>query len=117
MIQVTRGRWVLSHVKRWLVFAGCVFLLTGCLYSSDAPHASATGKQMYSDYCAGCHKTNGLGKFILGIPAASSHQLSRQEVIRLIRDGDPRYPRMPTFPQIKFSQADKIAYYLLELEE
>lgn len=93
-----------------------VFLLSGCFYNDDTPPTSATGKQMYTDYCASCHKANGLGKFVMGIPATFSYQLSRAEVVKLIREGDPRYPRMPTFPQIKFSQADKIAHYLVELE-
>ncbi len=92
------------------------FVLAGCFYNDDTPPISATGKQMYNDYCASCHKANGLGKFVMGIPATFSNQLSREEVIRLIRKGDPRYPRMPTFPQIRFSQADKIAHYLSELE-
>ncbi|MFG1491071.1 cytochrome c [Oceanospirillum sp. HFRX-1_2] len=72
---------------------------------------------MYEDYCAGCHKANGLGKFVMGIPATFSNQLSREEIIKLILKGDPRYPRMPTFPQIRFSQADKIAQYLSQLEQ
>lgn len=91
-------------------------LLSGCFYNNDTPPISATGKQMYEDYCSGCHKANGLGKFIMGIPATFSNQLSREEINILIRKGDPRYPRMPTFPQIRFSQADKIAKYLSQLE-
>ncbi|WP_417594314.1 c-type cytochrome [Oceanospirillum sp.] len=92
-------------------------LLSGCFYNDDPPPTSATGKQMYTEYCASCHKANGLGKFLMGIPANAAHRLSRAEVIKLIREGDPRYPRMPVFPQIKFSQADKIAHYLTELKE
>ncbi|OOV87482.1 c-type cytochrome [Oceanospirillum linum] len=92
-------------------------LMTGCFYNDDTPSGSATGKQMYTEYCASCHKANGLGKFLMGIPANATHKLSRAEVVKLIREGDPRYPRMPTFPQIKFSQADKIAHYLAELKQ
>lgn len=90
--------------------------LGGCFYSNDPPSATATGKQMYEEYCAGCHKASGIGKFVMGIPATFSNNLSRTEIIKLIREGDPRYPRMPVFPQIKFTQADKIARYLDELE-
>lgn len=109
-----------STQKRYLIavlFAVSALFLGGCFYNDDTPPISATGKQMYTDYCAGCHKANGLGKFVMGIPATFSHQLSREEVIKLIRKGDPRYPRMPTFPQIRFSQADKIAQYLSQLEQ
>lgn len=101
---------------RMLMFIGGFLFLSGCLYSTDPPAVSASGKQMYNDYCAGCHKASGIGKFFLGVPPSFSHKLSRQEVVRLIREGDPRYPRMPNFPQIRFSQADKIALYLDELE-
>lgn len=91
--------------------------LSGCLYNDAPPPDTATGSQLYASYCASCHKANGLGRFVMGIPATFSHQLSREEIVKLIRDGDARYPRMPTFPQIKFSQAQKIAYYLKTLEE
>ncbi|SJZ94789.1 Cytochrome C oxidase, cbb3-type, subunit III [Oceanospirillum multiglobuliferum] len=77
----------------------------------------ATGKDMYQDYCAGCHRPSGVGKFFLGIPASISAELSRADTVRLIREGDPRYPRMPVFPQIKFSQAQKIYDHLEDLRE
>lgn len=92
-------------------------LLSGCLYKDEAPAPMATGKEMYQDYCEGCHRPNGLGKFFLGIPASISAELSRADTVRLIREGDPRYPRMPVFPQIKFSQAQKIYDHLEDLRE
>lgn len=106
-----------KHLVQALMIIVSTLFLSGCFYNDDTPPISATGKQMYEDYCAGCHKANGLGKFVMGIPATFSNQLSREEIIKLILKGDPRYPRMPTFPQIRFSQADKIAQYLSQLEQ
>lgn len=92
-------------------------LLSGCFYNDEPPDAMASGKEMYQEYCAGCHKPNGVGKFFLGIPASISAELSRADTVRLIREGDPRFPRMPVFPQIKFSQAHKIYNHLQDLRE
>ena len=91
-------------------------VLSGC-YNDKPPALSATGQQMYLDYCAGCHKASGVGKIFMGVPPAFAHELSRAEVVKLIREGDPRYSRMPTFPQISFSQGHKIVSYLRELKE
>ena len=101
------------RVQILLVASG---LIAGCPYSDKSPAVTASGKQLYEEYCASCHKTSGLGRFLLGVPATFSDNLSREEVIKLIREGDPRYPRMPVFPQLRFSQADKIALYLRQLE-
>lgn len=84
-------------------------------YRQQPPELTATGKQMYEDYCAGCHKSSGVGAFIFGIPPVYGHNLDRAKVVRLIRFGDPDYPRMPVFPEIRFSQAHKIAKHVEEL--
>jgi len=94
-----------------------VFALSRCMYNRDVPPRLATGKQMYNDYCASCHRGSGLGKFILGVPPSFTNKMSRAQIVRLIREGDDKYSRMPTFPQIKFSQAQKIVNYLKTLEE
>lgn len=91
-------------------------MLAGCIYNEKEPSPTATGPELYQDYCASCHKANGKGRFVMGVPSVFANALSRDEVVRLIRQGDPRYPRMPVFEQIRFSQAHKIAEYLRELE-
>lgn len=106
---------MLNIIKIWPLLL-LTLVLIGC-GPGEPPPLTASGKELYLEYCAGCHQSSGSGKFFMGIPPAIGHGLSRQQVIRLIREGAPEYDDMPVFPQIRFSQADKIARYLRELEQ
>lgn len=88
-------------------------LLSGC---SDTPGPDASGEQLFSVNCAGCHGEEGQGKFLRGIPPNYGTYLSRYDVIRLIRSGDKRFPDMPVFPHLSTTEAGKIADHLRLLQ-
>ncbi len=108
------------YLKRFimllLLIIVLVFGFSKCMYNQKVPSATANGKQLYMEYCAGCHRASGNGNFFLGIPPVYDHKISRTKVVRIIRKGDPDYSRMPVFPQIRFSQAQKIVDYLEQIE-
>jgi len=95
----------------------CIFaclLLTGCL-SSD-PKNSTDGEELYSFHCQKCHKKDGSGDPIAGFPANKRTQLQEQQVIMLIRQGDPSRPDMPVFSDLSEQQAAAIVDYLFSLK-
>jgi len=85
--------------------------ITGC--SSDEANQSS-GAKLYKAHCASCHKESGGGNFLAGVPANNATNLSGGEIIGLILYGDPRFPRMPQFPQLDPNQARAIALYMKE---
>ncbi|WP_363317757.1 cytochrome c [uncultured Amphritea sp.] len=89
-------------------------LLSGCS-DSDPETSSTDGKELYSLYCEACHKSNGSGKFLEGIPANRSTRLSYNQVVALVRKGDPARPDMPAFVHLTDKQADAIVDYLFSL--
>lgn len=108
------------YLKRFIILLllmiVLVFSFSKFMYNQSVPSATANGEQLYTEYCSGCHRASGSGNFFLGIPPVYEHKLSRAKVVRIIRKGDPDYSRMPVFPQIRFSQAQKIVDYLEQLE-
>nr|WP_232846276.1 cytochrome c [Amphritea pacifica] len=89
--------------------------LCGC--SDSAPQTDSTdGEKLYGLYCETCHKSDGSGKFLKGIPANRYTSLQKDQVIMLIRQGDPSRPDMPTFTNLTEEQASAIADYLFSLK-
>lgn len=84
--------------------------LLGC--SSEPDPANLDGRELYSYYCAGCHKESGSGSFLQGIPPNNRSQFSAAELVDLIRNGHPQMPDMPRFSQLSRMQASAIAQHL-----
>ncbi|WP_428034865.1 c-type cytochrome [Amphritea sp.] len=89
-------------------------LLSGC--SDSAPETSSTnGKELYNLYCESCHKSDGSGNFLKGIPANRLTRLQGDQLVMLIRQGDPSRPDMPAFTNLTKQQASAIVDYLYSL--
>ena len=91
-------------------------LLTGCSDNSNPQTTSIDGEELYSLNCARCHKKDGSGDFLKGIPANKRTALQEEQVVLLIRQGDPSRPEMPTFPDLTEQQASAIVDYLFSLK-
>ena len=89
-------------------------LLSGCF--NNEPADSLDGEELYSYYCAQCHKKDGSGDKLAGFPANKRTQLLEEQVVLLIRKGDPARPAMPTFPQLSEQQASAVVDYLFSLK-
>ncbi|SER16522.1 Cytochrome c553 [Amphritea atlantica] len=92
----------------------CILFLNGC--SDSTPQTDSTdGEKLYGLYCETCHKSDGSGKFLKGIPANRYTSLQKDQVIMLIRQGDPSRPDMPAFTNLTEEQASAIVEYLFSL--
>lgn len=91
-------------------------LLSGCSDDSAPQTTSIDGEELYSLNCARCHKKDGSGDFLKGIPANRRTALQEKQVILLIRQGDPSRPEMPTFSNLTEQQASAIVDYLFSLK-
>lgn len=91
--------------------------LTGCGESSPPPSASASGEQLFNHHCAGCHRQEGTGNFLRGIPANALTHMDIDDVVDLIRRGDPEKPKMPAFRELSRYQAERITLHLWELRK
>ncbi|TDR12503.1 c-type cytochrome [Marinomonas communis] len=89
-----------------------IALLTGCSDQNTEKSDLQSGKALYGQYCASCHKDSGRGQFLLGIPRNKDTQMSINEIAHLIRSGHPNLEKMPTFPQLSSPQAYAISSYL-----
>ena len=97
-----------------LITALTASLLSGCF--NNEPTDSLDGEELYSYYCKQCHKKDGSGDPIAGFPANKRTQLLEEQVILLIRKGDPARPAMPVFPQLSEEQAAAVVDYLFSLK-
>ncbi len=87
-------------------------LLSGC---SGEPAADSTdGKVLYNHYCADCHKADGSGSFLEGVPANRETAMSEAQLVRVILHGKASMPNMPNFGHLSEEQAKAIAVYVHE---
>lgn len=99
-------------MKKTMIIVLC-FSVAGC-FESEPDSNNINGKDLYSYYCSECHKDNGAGAFLAGIPANKTTALSKGEISRMIRIGHSEFSSMPHFEKLTKEQADSIATYLLE---
>jgi mono/diheme cytochrome c family protein len=59
---------------------------------------AASGKEMYTEYCAACHGTNGKGTG----PAASSMKAAPADLTQLAKKNDAKYPANHIAAVLKF---------------
>ena len=99
----------------WILL--CSLVLAGCGESEPPPAASASGEQLFNHHCAACHRPEGTGNFLKGIPANALTRMNIDEVVSLIRKGDPDKPKMPAFPQLSQNQSERIARHMWVLRD
>ena len=75
-----------------------------------------SGKALYLANCASCHRENGHGMFLKGIPANAHTELDVSEIVRLISVGHSDKSAMPTFPHLTRQQTYAIGAYVKQLE-
>jgi len=108
-------------LRNILVFGWIAVALTSCGGSTteykvdDVSEASAGGKELFVNHCAGCHGMDGA----LGLSGASdlSHSnLKKEEIMEILRKGRNG---MPSLSPILKSEAnmDAVTTYTLELRK
>lgn len=95
----------------WLLYVG---LLPACTDRDDHAHPQLkTGKQLYDHHCAACHRGEGEGSLLRGVPPVSYTDLTLRKMVDLIR-GHTRAQgsRMPSFANMPTREAEAIAVYI-----
>jgi len=83
----------------------------------DHPNLS-TGEDYYNTHCAACHKKDGTGLFLKGIPANIATNKSKTDIIFHIKIvSDENNAKMPVFTNMPDNEAQKVAHYLLQLKK
>jgi mono/diheme cytochrome c family protein len=95
-------------LKRIMTLLGTVLVFAGLCFAQDQKPtvkqtpikqtSPASGKEMFNQYCAPCHGTDGTGKG----PAASSMKMSPTDLTQLARKHDGKYPANSVASVLKF---------------
>jgi cytochrome c553 len=107
-----------------LSFLFIVFSLStvSCSRDNHEHPKLTTGKQFFDKHCTRCHKTDGSGNFMKGIPANVYTQKDDRDIMLHIRRENPPmfgisyFSTMPSFKTMPDDEAKKIAKYLLNLK-
>lgn len=102
-------RWIFSSV------VAVMLLLTGCSVDEHDHPDLVSGKQLYEYHCAGCHKADGSGLFLKGVPANRDTDLSAWQIVHKVKEGMEGESRMPIFARMPPQEASKIAVYVKQL--
>lgn len=95
----------------WVI--GICFFVVAC----NKPNSEKSGKELFDQYCAGCHQTSGKGNFLKGIPANRGTNLSYWQIkLKILRGSGPK-SKMPVFKTLTDTDAGKIAEYLQSLSK
>lgn len=102
----------MNVLKPFIISTALILAVAGC---TEKPNAMASGEALYNYHCSSCHKENGHGNFLLGVPSNSDTQLSRNAVITLITKGYHSKPGMEPIADLSHAEARKIVDYLATL--
>lgn len=92
-----------------------ISLLAGC-GTDDHDHPDLhSGKQLYEYHCVGCHKEDGSGLFLKGVPANRDTDLSVWQIVHKVKKGTEDEGKMPVFVRMPRQEASQIALYLKEI--
>lgn len=100
------------------ILASCLCLigLSGCWRGDVHDHPDlVAGKQLFEYHCAECHKSNGNGEFLKGVPANKNARLSAHQLTHKIRGEDVDVMKMPHFHNMSEDEADKISSYVKDM--
>jgi len=98
-------------MKGSLLAGACLLCFTsGC----EKPELR-NGAQLFDYYCAGCHGTDGNGKFLKGVPSLQDRSYSVTRLRSIMRGhrrprGDDT--RMPVFDDLSAGEVNKIAAHI-----
>jgi len=90
-------------------------ILAGCSADEHDHPQLVSGKQLYDYHCAGCHREDGSGLFLKGVPANRDTDLSAWQIIHKVKEGEQGDSRMPVFARMPQEEATRIAVYLKQL--
>jgi len=95
-------------LKKIMILLGTLLVFTALCFAQDQKPAvkqtpikqtsAASGKEMFNQYCAPCHGTDGTGKG----PAASSMKTPPTDLTQLARKHDGKYPASSVASVLKF---------------
>ncbi len=92
-----------------------LLILSGCDKDVHNHPELVTGKQLFEHHCAGCHQSDGGGKFLKGVPANKNTQLSEVQLRHKLRGSKMEGSIMPSFPNMSEQEAEKISHYVKSL--
>ncbi len=94
-----------------------IIFITACSKDEHDHPELQTGEDFFNAHCAGCHKPDGTGLFLKGIPANISTNKNISELILYIKQGgQSNHSKMPVFKTMPDAEASKIARHLLVLK-
>ncbi len=73
------------------------------------------GRELFDYHCAPCHKADGSGAFLKGVPANRYTDLSVVEIMHKIETASEQRRAMPVFEKMSRQEQAKIAIYLKHL--
>ncbi|MCW8932479.1 MAG: cytochrome c [Gammaproteobacteria bacterium] len=95
-----------------------IILLSACGKDQHNHPELKTGKDFFEYHCAACHKKDGQGMFLKGIPANVATNKNQAEIILHIKEGSQSdNVQMPVYKNMPDDEAQKIALYLLLLKK
>lgn len=93
-----------------ILFSGA--LLAACGSDEDASRLT-TGAELYGHYCSRCHRDDGAGSFLKGVPPIRDTDLGYGELVTLIQGhARPEGSRMPDFRTLPRRKAEAIAIHV-----
>lgn len=102
----------MTNVRIGAVFLG-VLIVSACSSDEHDHPDLVTGQALFEYHCAGCHRSNGGGNFLKGIPANRHLEMSFAAARHQIHDGSER--GMPAFETMSEEEANTIIAYIREL--
>ena len=104
-------------MKKWIPFAVLILsaIVTGVYFflttqSSDYRPLTNDPAEIYTEVCADCHGRYGEGNGVF-YPALGEKEISRKDVIEIIREGALL---MPAYPQIPDTSLRMLSRYIME---
>jgi len=97
-------------IKTFLISA--LVTLLGCSDNNHEHKAGITGKELYKEHCAACHKANGEGKFLKGVPPNKYTNLTTEQLIERIINNSDNKTKMKIFKSMSKQEAQSIALYV-----
>lgn len=97
-------------MRGFVISLACV-LLAAC--GGPDPAGLERGEDLYQALCADCHRGDGDGDFLKGVPPIRYTNLGYRELVELIRGhGREQDTRMPLFADLPQAKAEAIAVYV-----
>ncbi|WP_027858868.1 c-type cytochrome [Marinobacterium jannaschii] len=101
------------YIQTSLIFS--LALIAGC--GEKSPQYMFSGDELYGYYCLECHQSRGPGARLENRDH-SQPPLEAHELFVLIKYGyHQRHKNLPSFPELSPRQTDRLAEYVLQLQQ